>query len=67
MSIVITICQGGWMVENVVTSARFVFKTDEHEKMLKKIAEIKGMDFETVRLALVQNAARIFNRIGAAE
>ncbi|MBI3634134.1 MAG: TatD family hydrolase [Candidatus Yonathbacteria bacterium] len=31
------------------------------EEVVKKIAEIRGEDFETVRKALVQNALRIFN------
>lgn len=31
------------------------------EEVVKRIAEIRGEDFETVRAALVQNALRIFN------
>lgn len=31
------------------------------EEVVKKIAEIRGEDFETVRVALVQNALRFFN------
>lgn len=31
------------------------------EEVVKKIAEIRGEDFETVRAALVQNALRVFN------
>lgn len=31
------------------------------EEVVKKIAEIRGEDFETVRSALVQNALRVFN------
>lgn len=31
------------------------------EEVVKKIAEIRGEDFETVRIALVQNALRTFN------
>ncbi len=31
------------------------------EEVVKKIAEIRGEDFETVRIALVQNAMRVFN------
>ncbi|MFZ2303708.1 MAG: TatD family hydrolase [Minisyncoccia bacterium] len=31
------------------------------EEVVKKIAEIRGEDFETVRVALVQNALRTFN------
>lgn len=33
------------------------------EEVVKKIAEIRGEDFETVRKALVQNALRVFNII----
>ena len=31
------------------------------EEVVKKIAEIRGEDFETVRYTLVQNALRTFN------
>lgn len=31
------------------------------EEVVKKIAEIRGEDFETVRTAMVQNALRVFN------
>ncbi|KKT60068.1 MAG: Sec-independent protein TatD [Parcubacteria group bacterium GW2011_GWC1_44_26] len=31
------------------------------EEVVKKIAEIRNEDFETVRSALVQNAIRVFN------
>lgn len=47
-----------------VTPAPYRGKRNEPifvEEVVKRIAEIRGEDFETVRTALVQNALRVFN------